>query len=96
MQVSTIQFAQEPTNLAITPTPLNRFAHVDAPAQIELENLRNPCDSALYPAHAIIRQSVGLMTRKLSVTASQKVLQLAGTLSRRKVSIVMLKSLNVA
>ena len=48
MQVSTIQNAQERTNLAKTPTPLSRFAHLDAPAPIEPKHLRNPRESALY------------------------------------------------
>ena len=50
----------------------------------------------LYPVHAIIRNSVGSMTRKLSVTSSQYVVQFRGTSSRRKLSIAVLNSLNVA
>ena len=33
----------------------------------------------LYPVHPIIRNSFGLMTRKLSVTSSQKMSQFLGT-----------------
>ena len=47
-------------------------------------------------AHAIIRNSVGVMTRKLSVTSSQYSPQFLGTSSRRKVSIAVLNSLKVA
>src|ERR1019366_2504272 len=50
----------------------------------------------IYPAQAIIRNSVGFMIRKLSVTSSHHSRQFAGTSSRRKVSIAILKSLNVA
>jgi hypothetical protein len=50
----------------------------------------------LYPAHTIIRNFFGSMTRKLSVTSSQYVGQFLGTSLRRKFSIAMLKSLNVA
>ena len=50
----------------------------------------------LYPAHAIIRNSFGSMTRKLSVTSSHHSRQFAGTSSRRKVSIATLNSLTVA
>ena len=48
------------------------------------------------PAHTIIRNFFGSMTRKLSVTSSQYVGQFLGTSSRRKFSIAMLNSLNVA
>ena len=51
---------------------------------------------ALYPVQARIRNFVGLMTRKLSVTRSQYSRQFAGTSSRRKVSIAVLKSRKVA
>jgi hypothetical protein len=50
----------------------------------------------LYPAHTIIRNFFGSMTRKLSVTSSQYLFQFLGTSLRRKFSITMLKSLNVA
>jgi hypothetical protein len=50
----------------------------------------------VYPAHTIIRNFFGSMTRKLSVTSSQYVCQFLGTSLRRKFSIAMLKSLNVA
>ena len=50
----------------------------------------------LYPAHPIIRNSFGSMTRKLSVTWSHHSCQFAGTSSRRKVSIATLNSLKVA
>ena len=50
----------------------------------------------LYPVQARTRKSVGSMTRKLSVTSSHHVDQLAGTRSRKKVSVSMLKSLNEA
>ena len=50
----------------------------------------------IYPAHPIIRNSFGSMTRKLSVTWSHHSCQFAGTSSRRKVSIATLNSLKVA
>jgi RNA-directed DNA polymerase len=50
----------------------------------------------VYPAHTIIRNFFGSMTRKLSVTSSQYVGQFLGTSLRRKFSIAMLNSLNVA
>ena len=52
--------------------------------------------ASLYPAHTIIRNFFGSITRKLSVTSSQYVGQFLGTSLRRKFSIAMLKSLNVA
>ena len=50
----------------------------------------------LYRAQARTRKSFGSMTRKLSVTSSHQVAQFAGTRSRKKVSVAMLKSLNEA
>src|SRR5712691_10980678 len=41
----------------------------------------------VYPVHVMTRKSFGLMTRKLSVTESQKSAQLRGTFSRRKLSV---------
>ena len=40
----------------------------------------------IYPVHVTTRKSFGSMTRKLSVTESQKSAQLRGTFSRRKSS----------
>ena len=54
------------------------------------------CTTELYSAHTIIRNFFGSMTRKLSVTSSQYVGQFLGTSLRRKFSIAMLNSLNVA
>jgi integrase len=58
-------------------------------------HLQHRARIALYPAHTIIRNFFGSMTRKLSVTSSQYVGQFLGTSLRRKFSIAMLKSLNV-
>ena len=41
----------------------------------------------LYPVHVMTRKSFGLMTRKLSVTESQRSAQFPGTFSRRKLSV---------
>jgi len=41
----------------------------------------------IYPVHVMIRKSFGLMTRKLSVTESQRSAQFRGTFSRRKLSV---------
>jgi drug/metabolite transporter (DMT)-like permease len=40
-----------------------------------------------YPVHVMTRKSFGLMTRKLSVTESQRSAQFPGTFSRRKLSV---------
>ena len=50
----------------------------------------------VYPAHARTRKSFGLMTRKLSVTESQKLSQFLGTFSRRNVSAASANSRYVA
>ena len=41
----------------------------------------------VYPVHVMTRKSFGLMTRKLSVTKSQRSAQFPGTFSRRKLSV---------
>ena len=41
----------------------------------------------VYPVHVTTRKSFGLMTRKLSVTESQRFAQFRGTFSRRKPSV---------
>jgi uncharacterized protein len=41
----------------------------------------------VYPVHVMTRKSFGLMTRKLSVTESQRSAQFRGTFSRRKLSV---------
>ena len=41
----------------------------------------------VYPVHVMTRKSFGLMTRKLSVTESQRSAQFPGTFSRRKLSV---------
>ena len=41
----------------------------------------------IYPVHVMTRKSFGLMTRKLSVTESQRSAQFPGTFSRRKLSV---------
>jgi glyoxylate utilization-related uncharacterized protein len=43
--------------------------------------------SNLYPVHVMTRKFFGLMTRKLSVTESQRSVQFRGTVSRRKPSV---------
>ena len=50
----------------------------------------------VYTAHARTRKSFGLMTRKLSVTESQKLSQFLGTFSRRNVSAASANSRYVA
>jgi hypothetical protein len=65
-------------------------------ARIQQDNGNCSPGYDLYPAHAIIRNSVGVMTRKLSVTSSQYSPQFLGTSSRRKVSIAVLNCLKVA
>ena len=50
----------------------------------------------LYPVHVMTRKSFGLMTRKLSVTESQKSAQFRGTVSRRKPSVASANWAHVA
>lgn len=50
----------------------------------------------LYPAQVRIRNFVGFMIRKLSVTSSHQTFQFFGTSSRQKSNIAMLKSLKLA
>jgi hypothetical protein len=50
----------------------------------------------LYLVHLITRNSFGLMTRKLSVTESQRSAQFRGTFSRRKLSVASANWAHVA
>ena len=50
----------------------------------------------LYPVHVMTRKSFGLMTRKLSVTKSQRSAQFRGTVSRRKPSVASANWAHVA
>jgi hypothetical protein len=50
----------------------------------------------IYLAHLITRNSFGLMTRKLSVTESQRSAQFRGTFSRRKLSVASANWAHVA
>ena len=50
----------------------------------------------IYPVHVSTRKSFGLMTRKLSVTESRKLLQFLGTLSRKKSSVASANCPHVA
>ena len=50
----------------------------------------------IYSVHLITRNSFGLMTRKLSVTESQRVAQFRGTASRRKPSVALANRVQVA
>ena len=50
----------------------------------------------LYPVHVMTRKSFGLMTRKLSVTESQRSAQFRGTVSRRKPSVASANWAHVA
>ena len=50
----------------------------------------------IYPVHVMTRKSFGLMTRKLSVTESQKSAQFRGTVSRRKPSVASANWAHVA
>ena len=50
----------------------------------------------LYPVHLITRNSFGLMTRKLSVTESQRSAQFRGTFSRRKLNVASANWAHVA
>ena len=52
--------------------------------------------STLYPVHVMTRKSFGLMTRKLSVTESQRSAQFRGTVSRRKPSVASANWAHVA
>jgi hypothetical protein len=47
----------------------------------------NAIPTSVYPVHVMTRKSFGLMTRKLSVTESQRSAQFRGTVSRRKPSV---------
>jgi hypothetical protein len=53
-------------------------------------------DFQLYLAQMRIRNFVGFMIRKLSVTSSHQTFQFFGTSSRKKFNIAMLKSLKLA
>src|SRR4029077_479628 len=53
-------------------------------------------DQFLYPVHLKTRKSFGLMTRKLSVTESQRSAQFRGTFSRRKLSVASANWAHVA
>jgi len=50
----------------------------------------------IYLVHLITRNSFGLMTRKLSVTESQRLAQFRGTVSRRKPSVALANWAQVA
>src|SRR4249919_2065655 len=50
----------------------------------------------VYSVHLITRNSFGLMTRKLSVTESQRSAQFRGTFSRRKLSVASANWAHVA
>jgi hypothetical protein len=50
----------------------------------------------VYPVQVMTRKSLGLMTRKLSVTESHIVAQLRGTFSRRKPSVASANWVTVA
>ena len=50
----------------------------------------------VYPVHVMTRKSFGLMTRKLSVTESQRSAQFRGTVSRRKPSVASANWAHVA
>src|ERR1700758_2682022 len=50
----------------------------------------------VYPVHVMTRKSFGEMTRKLSLTESQKCAQLRGTCSRRKPSVASANCAQVA
>ena len=52
--------------------------------------------NVLYPVHVMTRKSFGLMTRKLSVTESQRSAQFRGTVSRRKPSVASANWAHVA
>jgi hypothetical protein len=53
-------------------------------------------DLEIYLVHLITRNSFGLMTRKLSVTESQRSAQFRGTFSRRKLSVASANWAHVA
>ena len=50
----------------------------------------------IYPVHVTTRKSFGLMTRKLSVTESQRSAQFPGTFSRKKTSVASANWAHVA
>ena len=62
----------------------------------ELRPSVHDCLMILYPVHVMTRKSFGLMTRKLSVTKSQKSAQFRGTVSRRKPSVASANWAHVA
>jgi hypothetical protein len=66
----------------------HRVSHFENPSLSEARTYFVPNDRrTLYPVHATTRKSLGDMTRKLSVTESQRSAQLRGTFSRRKSSV---------
>src|SRR5450756_1569158 len=84
--------------LSRTAPPLHQRAHVgyrtmEFECNFEIlgddgRQFRNSTDfPIIYPVHVITRKSLGLMTRKLSVTESHRSAQFRGTFSRRKPSV---------
>jgi hypothetical protein len=71
------------------------------PMRRERPRTDHPClnqsfSAAIYLVHLITRNSFGLMTRKLSVTESQRSAQFRGTFSRRKLSVASANWAHVA
>src|SRR5271163_2385759 len=59
-------------------------------------NQKKQVKNKIYLVHLITRNSFGLMTRKLSVTESQRSAQFRGTFSRRKLSVASANWAHVA
>ena len=64
--------------------------------QLAGDRANAPFLDMIYPVHVMTRKSFGLMTRKLSVTESQKSAQFRGTVSRRKPSVASANWAHVA
>ena len=65
-------------------------------SSLSRENLGKVRWFSIYPVHVMTRKSFGLMTRKLSVTQSQRSAQFRGTVSRRKPSVASANWAHVA
>ena len=71
--------------LGLTIETISRtLTQLETAAAISVPNCRR---IILYLVHVMTRKSFGLMTRKLSVTESQRSAQFPGTFSRRKLSV---------
>ena len=96
--------ASSVTAMAARPAPVMRRAIAPLSSSrrqagsepLALTSSSKPARISLYPVHVMTRKSFGLMTRKLSVTESQKSAQFRGTVSRRKPSVASANWAHVA